>query len=433
MGNSNSAESAASEPGQFTTPGSNINRPELPKPLPRPPKKGATPHEKLHQLLRANHATYSVLYHNRIYHNHMPHLLGSAYLLGAEVYQLIELYEHYSKELDGWKEDSPQEVTHFDWRDFYGKKEYQRGYRDFFDDLVVDASFEWKRVISKFLLDDDATLLLGLSGGLAHPLIHLAYAYELNSAEVATEALTLDTTCFRPSSSFVRDFVNIYENMSITDRAEKLEKDPLKVLQIIRESTDISNAPISSAGALGASDDVLEQSKDAILALAVRLDFSDFQKTAQRIFHSTSLLATASHKPEKYNVDFVLLHTLTAAHAVQVILPYLPKKHKTQLVIELWLFVVITYISGQRPVIDEERIWSYEVEKENKSWDFIIRHAFSSEMRFDAHYLKVIRALKTLYETSTIAHDPSLYMLQATQFALETHGWTFGPDDEHTE
>lgn len=40
----------------------------------------------------------------------------------------------------------------------------------------------------------------------------------------------------------------------------------------------------------------------------------------------------------------------------------------------------------------------------------------------------VIRALKTLYETSTIAHDPSLYMLQATQFALETHGWTFGPD-----
>lgn len=201
--------------------------------------------------------------------------------------------------------------------------------------------------------------------------------------------------------------MNIYENMSITDRAEKLEKDPLKVLQIIRESTDISNAPISSAGALGASDDVLEQSKDAILALAVRLDFSgmistkfvlenelianfckDFQKTAQRIFHSTSLLATASHKPEKYNVDFVLLHTLTAAHAVQVILPYLPKKHKTQLVIELWLFVVITYISGQRPVIDEERIWSYEVEKENKSWDFIIRHAFSSEMRFDAHYLK---------------------------------------------
>lgn len=54
---------------------------------------------------------------------------------------------------------------------------YQRGYRDFFDDLVVDASFEWKRVISKFLLDDDATLLLGLSGG--RKLYHL-YLYLWN-------------------------------------------------------------------------------------------------------------------------------------------------------------------------------------------------------------------------------------------------------------
>ncbi|KAK7207527.1 hypothetical protein BZA70DRAFT_17501 [Myxozyma melibiosi] len=418
MGNSSSSEST--EPVQLTQPGYNPNRPELPKPLPRPKKKESTPQEKLHQLLRANHASYAVLYHDREYHNHMPHLLGSAYLLGAEIYQLMELYEDYSSKLESWKEDSPQEVTHFDWREFYGQREFQRGYRDYFDDLVVDASFEWKKIVSKLLLDSKGALLHALISDLAHPLIHLAYAYELNSAEVATEALTLDATCYDSSALLIKGFVKAYENLSIAERAETLEKDPLKVLQLIKDSPEITATPISTLGPFDTSDEALDSSSAALLAFATRLDFSDFQKTFERIFHATSLLVTASHESDKYEVDFALLHTLTAAHAVQVILPHLPKAQKTELVISLWIFVVLTYIRGGRPAIDVEKIWSYEgVPKENRNWEYISQHALSADMRFDAHYLKVIRALKTLYETSHIADDPSIYLLQAAQFAFE--------------
>jgi hypothetical protein len=49
-------------------------------------------------------------------------LLGSAYLLGANAKQLVDLYESESKILEPWKEDSPAEVTADDWRNFYGQR-----------------------------------------------------------------------------------------------------------------------------------------------------------------------------------------------------------------------------------------------------------------------------------------------------------------------
>ena len=91
----------------------------------------------LKHLLKLNHVTFSICYHNLQYHNHMPHvsiiakrsnairsltamqILGSAYILGAGSGHLNEIYEAESKELDVWV-DSPGEVSRHDWKDFLG-------------------------------------------------------------------------------------------------------------------------------------------------------------------------------------------------------------------------------------------------------------------------------------------------------------------------
>lgn len=76
----------------------------------------------LKHLLKANHANHSIIYHELRFHNHTPHILGSAYLLGGTAEHLNAIYDKESEELEPWH-DSPGEVSKDDWRDFLGKRE----------------------------------------------------------------------------------------------------------------------------------------------------------------------------------------------------------------------------------------------------------------------------------------------------------------------
>ena len=107
-----------------------------------------TQHDKkartLKHLLKLNHASHSILFHDLQFHNHMPHvcssphfyitslhvlqLLGSAYILGSEPEHLNEIYDHESEELEKWK-DSPGEISTYDWRDYLGRHEYATSVR----------------------------------------------------------------------------------------------------------------------------------------------------------------------------------------------------------------------------------------------------------------------------------------------------------------
>jgi hypothetical protein len=128
-----------------------------------------TVHEKrprtLKHLLKANHVNHSILYHHLQFHNHLPHILGSAYLLGANHGQLQHIYDEESKELEGWP-DSPGEISDNDWRDYLGDHRYQRAFVDFFEDeLALKHGYDWKKVAAEFLFSGKHPLINGLIGG----------------------------------------------------------------------------------------------------------------------------------------------------------------------------------------------------------------------------------------------------------------------------
>lgn len=127
----------------------------------------------LKHLLRANHVNHSIVYHNLQFDNHMPHILCSAYLLGADVDQLHHIYDVEAKQLEPW-EDSPAEVTEHDWRDFLGDKRYQRAYVDFFEDRTSSHAigYDWKKVVDRFMFQGDEPLVNGLIGGRMSQLFH---------------------------------------------------------------------------------------------------------------------------------------------------------------------------------------------------------------------------------------------------------------------
>ncbi|KAK9451287.1 uncharacterized protein V1518DRAFT_370190 [Limtongia smithiae] len=384
------------------------------------------PYTKLHQLLRANHATFAVLYNDRRFHNHVPHALGSAYMLGASAQQLVDLYEHITADLEEWKEDTPAEVTADDWRNFYGQREYQRGYRDYFDDEVVDASYDWKKIVNKYLLADETTLLNGLFGGLAHPLIHTAYAYELNSAEIATEALTLAATNYPPYTHLIELYLQNYDGLKSPQAVKYWEKDPLVLLKDIRDAPELDSISIEKCNNLDVAH-IAEEFEEQIVGYFFRLDTSDLDAAIYRLFHTSSLLLTATHNTGNYQFDFVLVHTLTAAHATHVLGSRLADKHKVSIVAELWLFIILAYICAQRPAVHESRVRNYDaILEENRNWQFLSELALSGKMKFNEHYLKAIRALKTLYEMCPDPEQKDLYLLEGALFANEAKGFIFG-------
>jgi hypothetical protein len=113
----------------------------------------------LKHLLKANHINHSVLYHNLEYHNHLPHILGSAYILGANRDQLQKIYDHESRSLEGWK-DSPAEITDADWRE----------YVDFFEDeLALKFDYDWKKVAEEYLFTGKQPLINGVISGRMSP------------------------------------------------------------------------------------------------------------------------------------------------------------------------------------------------------------------------------------------------------------------------
>lgn len=116
-------------------------------------------------LIKANHANYSIVYHNLQYDNHNPHILASAYLLGATDAQLHTIYDKQIVELEPWK-PSPAEVVEDDWQYFLGDRRYQRAYVDFFEDkLAMKFNYKWREELEHYLFMGDEPLFHGLVGG----------------------------------------------------------------------------------------------------------------------------------------------------------------------------------------------------------------------------------------------------------------------------
>lgn len=256
----------------------------LPKPTihaieQRPEKRART----LKHLLKANHINHSVIYNELQFHNHTPHALGSAYILGADSDDLNTVYEAESKHLEPWR-DSPGEISLHDWRDYLGKKEYQRAFVDFFEDQLVRHGYDWHSLLNEFLLQGKEPLINSLIAGLGHPLIHLGYAEELSSRTVAIEGLTL-AACFyndwhkflddpkytKPASNPDGSLFTILDRVSHDPKFDKLDHRGTDNIDTILGDEDMATAALDywNSWQLKSPKDQFAESQKLAVALVV--------------------------------------------------------------------------------------------------------------------------------------------------------------------
>ncbi|KAL3962164.1 hypothetical protein ACCO45_003687 [Purpureocillium lilacinum] len=308
----------------------------------------------LKHLLKANHVNYSIVYNHLRSVNQTSHLLSTAYLLGADETKLNDLYEVGIKHLEPWT-PSPAEVADLDWQDFLGER-----------DLIGDA---------------------------AQPLIHLGYAYEMDSKELAMEALGL--ACIQ------HNFLHKYITQDAYTRPSPLTSDsPLDLLTKISEDGRFSKIP--KATEFSELEQVFAEHEDLILEYWNALDFDDAMDQFRLSQEAPVALLATSVKAgtHVYSANFV--HLLSASHAIR-----------------WWLLAIAVFVLAGRPRPDPE---SLDVAANGTDWAWVQKTALTSKWSHDAGFLEAIRTMKE--NAKTWGDGQEMYLEAAVMFVEGFKGWS---------
>ncbi|KAI4135786.1 MAG: hypothetical protein LQ347_000375 [Umbilicaria vellea] len=320
------------------------------------------------------------------------------------------IYDHESKELEPWH-DSPNEVSKYDWRDYLGNRRYQRAYVDFFEDELVLNGYDWRKVLVEYLFTGKEPLINCVVAGLGHPLIHLGYAFELSSRELAMEALGLVATSY----NFLHKYL---DKPSYTKPSSYSTSSPLEILERVRQNKQLDGL-FERPGAeniepiFDSHEDVVLEHWNAWRITNPKEQFEDSQRAA------AALLVGTHHASGAAKHDFFLVHLLTTSHAVRILLPFIPARFHVALVRQWWLLTLAVYIAQLRPAVLTDAIADYDVN--GKDWKWIDKQALEGQWALDAHFVKGLRAMKEA--AKTWGDKDTFFLKAAVKFGDEFNGW----------
>ncbi|KAJ5566090.1 hypothetical protein N7535_007728 [Penicillium sp. DV-2018c] len=363
----------------------------------------------LKHLLKLNHVENSI-FDSHKFPSQVTHLLSSSFLQGADAEALGRLYDEAGPNLVKWK-DSPAEITSLDWQGHLGHREFDRAFVNFFEDEMVHQGYDWKEVMAEYLFAGEEPMFDSIMASLGLPLIHLAYAFELNSREVAMEALGLTVTCH---NGIYKSLVTI-EHSQIEDSYES--KSLFEIIDLIRNDKSLDDL-FSTPG--GGNLSSLIVSRNAALlkhSNAWRIEnpveqFRESQQLAAALLAGTAADATGQY-------DWFFASALATSHAVRVTLPFVPAQFQLDLLRQWWLVTVGIYIAQLRPDIQTDRIRDYDLD--GKDWDWVADRAVNGPFSSDVTFVKTTRALREM--ASTWGDSDMFFLKTAVQFAREFKGW----------
>lgn len=297
---------------------------------------------------------------------------------------------------------------------------YQRAFIDFFEDQLVQHNYDWRALLNDFLFSGKQPLINNIVASLAHPLIHLGYAYELSSQTIAIEALGLSACFYNPWHIYLDDPQYTKPAPSPTDSLftilERIRVDPRFDDLSDHQGSDNINLVLDNPELAAAA---LEYWNSWDLKTP-KAQFAESQKLA------VALVVAAHARQNDRSYDFFAVHILTSSHAVRTILPFVPSKYHLSLVRQWWLFTVLVYMAQLRPKINIDAVKL--VKLEGRGWDYVTEQALQGKWRTDAHYVKALRSIREA--SKTWGDGNQFYLKAAVKMADEFDGWGgFGPRD----
>ena len=241
-----------------------------------------------------------------------------------------------------------------------------------------------------------------------HPLIHLGYAVELNSKEVAMEALGMTAVCY----NFLHKYL---DEPSYTKPSPRSSTDLLSLLKQVKADTAFDFDGSHSM------EQLFSERESEMMDYWNAWDLSNPKRQFEASQYAAAALLSGTGA-----FDFFFVHSLTSSHAVRILLPVVPAEWQLPLVRQWWLITLAVYVMQQRPAINLDDIRRFD--HKGRDWTWVDKQGIERERwALDAHYVKAVRALK---ECANVWGDPEQFFLKAAvKFASEFKGWAF----EHVE
>lgn len=274
---------------------------------------------------------------------------------------------------------------------------YQRAFVDFFEDQLVLSRYDVEQVLEEYLLGGKHPLINGMISGLAHPLIHLGYAYELGSTTVAIEALALGACFYSPLHKYIDD-------TSYTKPSPHRSANLHEILGKVRTDKRFDGLYPHRSGDISK---VLDEQEDAFLEYWNAWELSDPQTAFRQSQELAVTILMGTEAPENTKFDFFFVHILTSSHAVRVLLPLVPAKFHISLVRQWWLFTLAVYIAQTRPQINPNTVGKYKLN--GRDWKFVVHKALESSESTDAHYVKGTNTCTVAPDDPLTPHSIALY------------------------
>ena len=245
---------------------------------------------------------------------------------------------------------------------------------------------------------------------MGHPLIHLGYAFELSSRELAMEALCLATTQY----NFLHKYL---DDTSYTKVVADTTSSPLEILEGVCNDKRL-NGLFDHQGASNIRP-LFDEHEEVILEHWNRWHITDPKKQFEDSQHAAVALLAATQQPEDRKYDFFLVHLLTSSHAMRIILPVIPAKFHVPLIRQWWLLTTAVYIAQLRPIVALKSVLEYDAG--GKDWTWVEKQALQGKYATDAHYVKALRAMKEAAQTW--GDEGSFYLKAAVKFGEHFNGW----------
>lgn len=226
---------------------------------------------------------------------------------------------------------------------------------------------------------------------------------------MASEALSLGCTEY--------DFVHRYFDEPVPDTSTYKTKHLQEVLGKVRQDKRFDGR-FELPGFLNTFT-LHEKCEDAILEHWNGWLLDDYSQQFEEVFDFAVRVAvqTASARVQ---YDFFLIHVLTVAHALRVILPYAPEEHRNPILKQFAMWVVIMYCAQLRRRIYAGSIDA--VDLDGRDWQWVQEKALTSQWSLDSHYVKVVRALK--FGADLYGEKDGWYLKAAVKFVSEFNEWT---------
>lgn len=250
-----------------------------------------------------------------------------------------------------------------------------------------------------------------LSFPVAHPFIHLAYAWELQAPTVASEALSLGCTEYFELHHLLDEYPpdnSTYKTSSLAEIVHRVYNDD-------RFDGLFLEQGITNVEAL------LQTQYNAVLEHWNAWEVSDSLSQLEHCCDVAVLLAIGTgSRQAKY--DFYLIHLLTVAHGLRVMWHEFPEEQRICILKQYALFLILIYISQLKPAFETNIIESIlSIEVGDEDWDTVRVKALGHRWLKDSHFFKVVRAPMVLEQT--YGKKENFYLKAALKFLREFDGW----------